>query len=142
MRAAVPPTPLLGRIATPQRPALAPAPPCPAAIRFVLDDLNSSLSQEERRRLLHVSCRSGAARVASATSSQPPVLHYGQTCNPAFPPLPSLGVGALFSLLQESVGHHVLSAYVEIVFDNSDGRLPVDKTEVGAGWRWQANSCH
>lgn len=32
--------------------------------------------------------------------------------------------------VQESVGHHVLSAYVEIVFDNSDNRLPVDKAEV------------
>ena len=31
------------------------------------------------------------------------------------------------------MGHHVLSAYVEIVFDNSDGRLPVEKPEVGAG---------
>jgi structural maintenance of chromosome 3 (chondroitin sulfate proteoglycan 6) len=28
------------------------------------------------------------------------------------------------------VGHHVLSAYVEIVFDNSDNRLPTDKAEV------------
>ncbi|EFN59380.1 hypothetical protein CHLNCDRAFT_13527, partial [Chlorella variabilis] len=53
------------------------------AIRFVLDDLFSSLSTEDRRALLH-----------------------------------------------ESVGHHVLSAYVEIVFDNSDNRLPVDKAEV------------
>ena len=30
----------------------------------------------------------------------------------------------------------MLSAYVEIVFDNSDNRLPVDRAEVGAGcWR-------
>ena len=35
-----------------------------------------------------------------------------------------------FYSLQESVGHHVLSAYVEIVFDNSDNRLPVDRPEV------------
>lgn len=41
------------RIATSRLPASL---PCPAAIRFVLDDLNSTLSQEERRRLLHVSC--------------------------------------------------------------------------------------
>ena len=26
---------------------------------------------------------------------------------------------------QEGAGHAVISAYVEIVFDNSDGRLPV-----------------
>lgn len=53
------------------------------AIRFVLDDLFSSLSTEDRRALLH-----------------------------------------------ESVGHHVLSAYVEVVFDNSDNRLPTDRGEV------------
>lgn len=41
------------RIATSRLPASL---PCPVAIRFVLDDLNSTLSQEERRRLLHVSC--------------------------------------------------------------------------------------
>ncbi|KUF94213.1 RNA polymerase II subunit A C-terminal domain phosphatase [Phytophthora nicotianae] len=34
------------------------------------------------------------------------------------------------ALLHEGSGKHVMSAYVEIVFDNSDGRLPVDDTEV------------
>lgn len=34
------------------------------------------------------------------------------------------------ALLHEGAGKHVLSAYVEIVFDNSDGRLPVDDAEV------------
>lgn len=34
------------------------------------------------------------------------------------------------SLLHEGSGKHVMSAYVEIVFDNSDGRLPVDTEEV------------
>ena len=33
-------------------------------------------------------------------------------------------------LLHEGAGHAVMSAYVELVFDNSDGRLPVDKDEV------------
>ncbi|CAG9460585.1 unnamed protein product [Pedinophyceae sp. YPF-701] len=33
-------------------------------------------------------------------------------------------------LLHEGAGHAVQSAYVEIVFDNSDGRLPVDRDEV------------
>jgi structural maintenance of chromosome 3 (chondroitin sulfate proteoglycan 6) len=32
--------------------------------------------------------------------------------------------------LQEGAGHAVMSAYVELVFDNSDGRLPVDRDEV------------
>lgn len=27
--------------------------------------------------------------------------------------------------LQEGAGHAVMSAYVEVVFDNSDGRFPV-----------------
>ncbi|XVF47055.1 hypothetical protein PTKIN_Ptkin03bG0078400 [Pterospermum kingtungense] len=34
------------------------------------------------------------------------------------------------ALLHEGAGHQVLSAYVEIVFDNSDNRIPVDKEEV------------
>ncbi|KAK9866710.1 hypothetical protein WJX84_008069 [Apatococcus fuscideae] len=33
-------------------------------------------------------------------------------------------------LLHEGAGHAVLSAYVEIIFNNSDNRLPVDKEEV------------
>ncbi|KAF8071065.1 SMC3 [Scenedesmus sp. PABB004] len=33
-------------------------------------------------------------------------------------------------LLHEGAGHAVLSAYVEVVFDNSDGRFPLDKDEV------------
>lgn len=33
-------------------------------------------------------------------------------------------------LSQEGAGHAVMSAYVEMVFDNSDGRLPVDRDEV------------
>lgn len=34
------------------------------------------------------------------------------------------------ALLHEGAGKHVLAAFVEIVFDNSDGRLPVDSDEV------------
>ncbi|KAG1659850.1 Structural maintenance of chromosomes protein 3 [Nymphon striatum] len=33
-------------------------------------------------------------------------------------------------LLHEGTGHRVLSAYVEIIFDNSDNRLPIDTEEV------------
>jgi structural maintenance of chromosome 3 (chondroitin sulfate proteoglycan 6) len=33
-------------------------------------------------------------------------------------------------LLHEGAGHAVMSAYVEIVFDNTDGRFPVDREEV------------
>jgi structural maintenance of chromosome 3 (chondroitin sulfate proteoglycan 6) len=32
--------------------------------------------------------------------------------------------------MQEGAGHAVMSAYVELVFDNSDGRLPIDRDEV------------
>ncbi|RHN70834.1 putative P-loop containing nucleoside triphosphate hydrolase [Medicago truncatula] len=37
-----------------------------------------------------------------------------------------------FSLYRKlgAPGHQVLSAFVEIVFDNSDNRIPVDKEEV------------
>ncbi|XP_065851930.1 structural maintenance of chromosomes protein 3 [Euphorbia lathyris] len=34
------------------------------------------------------------------------------------------------ALLHEGAGHQVFSAFVEIVFDNSDNRIPVDKEEV------------
>ncbi|KAI3952588.1 hypothetical protein MKW98_015817 [Papaver atlanticum] len=34
------------------------------------------------------------------------------------------------ALFHEGAGHQVLSAFVEIVFDNSDNRMPVDKQEV------------
>eukprot|EP00096_Caligus_rogercresseyi_P011256 TRINITY_DN4374_c0_g1_i1.p1 TRINITY_DN4374_c0_g1~~TRINITY_DN4374_c0_g1_i1.p1 ORF type:complete len:1212 (-),score=525.73 TRINITY_DN4374_c0_g1_i1:216-3815(-) len=34
------------------------------------------------------------------------------------------------ALLHEGTGPRVMSAYVEIIFDNSDGRLPIDKEEV------------
>ncbi|GAV74167.1 SMC_N domain-containing protein/SMC_hinge domain-containing protein [Cephalotus follicularis] len=34
------------------------------------------------------------------------------------------------TLLHEGAGHQVLTAFVEIVFDNSDNRIPVDKEEV------------
>ncbi|KAL3820446.1 hypothetical protein ACJIZ3_006351 [Penstemon smallii] len=34
------------------------------------------------------------------------------------------------ALLHEGAGHQVLSAFVEIVFDNTDNRIPVDKEEV------------
>ena len=33
-------------------------------------------------------------------------------------------------MLQEGAGNAVSSAYVELVLDNSDGRLPVDRSEV------------
>ena len=33
------------------------------------------------------------------------------------------------ALLHEGTGPRVISAYVEIIFDNSDGRLPIDKGE-------------
>ncbi len=33
--------------------------------------------------------------------------------------------------MHEGSGPKVMSAFVEIIFDNSDGRLPIDKDEVG-----------
>ena len=37
------------------------------------------------------------------------------------------------SLLHEGGGAHVMSAYVEIYFDNSTGRFPTEKDEVCSG---------
>jgi structural maintenance of chromosome 3 (chondroitin sulfate proteoglycan 6) len=34
------------------------------------------------------------------------------------------------ALLHEGTGPRVISAYVEIIFDNTDNRLPIDKKEV------------
>ena len=34
------------------------------------------------------------------------------------------------AILHEGAGHAVTSAYVEIIFDNADGRLPIDGDEV------------
>ncbi|KAG9144491.1 hypothetical protein Leryth_014516 [Lithospermum erythrorhizon] len=36
------------------------------------------------------------------------------------------------ALLHEGAGHQLLSAFVEIVFDNSDNRFPVDKEEIAS----------
>lgn len=44
-------------------------------------------------------------------------------------PTPGLRLVTM-TMPQEGAGHAVQSAYVEVVFDNSDGRLPVDKEEV------------
>lgn len=35
-----------------------------------------------------------------------------------------------FSLCQEGAGHQVMSAFVEIVFDNSDNRIPVHELSI------------
>ena len=76
----------------------------PAAIRFVLDVNSSATRADERQKLLHVS-----------------LLHLPQS-HPSYccDLLASIGTP-----VQEGAGHAVLSAYVEVVFDNSDGRFPV-----------------
>ena len=162
-------------------------PAAAAAIRFVLDDLFSSLSQEDRRALLHVRALSagvGAALRCAAAAAAVVAFKAWRWCRlgggggggglpskrgvgaggppPPPPPapvwrrrresllgasplcrrrllltallpwlrlLPSL-LPLLLLPLQESVGHAVMSAYVEVVFDNSDGRLPVERGEV------------
>ena len=48
----------------------------------------------------------------------------------ALPDMPHPSTPLHTSSAQEGAGHAVLSAYVEVVFDNSDGRLPVDRDEV------------
>ena len=39
-------------------------------------------------------------------------------------------VCCVLCVLMDSVGSSVMSAFVEVVFDNSDGRLPVEGDEV------------
>ena len=76
------------------------------AIRFVISDLFHNLRNEERQALLHV-CSAMTYWDALLIS-----LHLNWT--------------PFFCYCQEGAGHQVLSAFVEIVFDNSDNRIPVN----------------
>ena len=79
--------------------------PCAfAAVRFVLNDITSGLRPDDRQKLLHVSTPFISRKVVMLSAPSTPT---------------SLVVS------QEGAGHAVLSAYVEIVFDNSDNRFPV-----------------
>lgn len=80
-----------------------------AAIRFVLTDINTVLGQQERQRLLHVSA---------------PGMLEG-ACNPTQIQTDPASMSFCMLPIQEGAGHAVLSAYVEIVFDNADNRIPV-----------------
>lgn len=71
-----------------------------AAIRFVLSDAYTHMGREERQALLHVSCISSAVIL--------PITYFEQ----------------------EGSGSAVMSAYVEIIFDNSDDRFPTGKPEL------------
>ena len=72
------------------------------AIRFVLSDQHGNLRAEERQHLLHV------------------------RMNMKFASWFAFWKGAMWLLLpQEGAGSRLMSAFVEIVFDNSDGRIPV-----------------
>ena len=56
---------------------------------------------------------------------------YFATVTPMLSNEVNLLIDPLFqALLHEGTGPRVISAYVEIIFDNSDGRLPIDKDEV------------
>ncbi|XP_020962796.1 structural maintenance of chromosomes protein 3-like isoform X2 [Arachis ipaensis] len=88
------------------------------AIRFVLSDLYQNLRNEDRHSLLHVwHC----AYFFIPTAGSDVLLFNFRTWAACFVDL--------FSV-QEGAGHQVVSAFVEIVFDNSDNRIPVDKEEV------------
>lgn len=81
------------------------------AIRFVLSDLFQNLRSEDRHALLHVWF---ILPFISSSGSYPLLINYRiwLCLNELFP-------------IQEGAGHQVLSAFVEIVFDNSDNRIPV-----------------
>jgi len=90
----------------------------PAAIRFVLSDIFTSLTASERQKLLHVSFSALTGRLTISRTLEPSIM---------FPTNEQLSevLRTRVPALQEGAGHAVLSAYVEIVFDNSDNRLPV-----------------
>jgi chromosome segregation ATPase len=44
------------------------------------------------------------------------------------------------ALLHEGTGPRVISAYVEIIFDNSDGRLPIDKGAMSNLTIWRCDT--
>lgn len=67
----------------------------------MLNDIFSGLRPDDRQKLLHV-------RVSKQAPQHILVLTF-----------------TAFVLTQEGAGHAVLSAYVEIVFDNADNRFPV-----------------
>ena len=69
-----------------------------SAIQFVLSDEFSHMGSEERQQLLHVWQLSLSL---------------------------SLSVPYCCTTAQEGAGPRVMSAFVEIVFDNSDNRIPV-----------------
>ena len=81
-----------------------------AAVRFVLSDIFSGLRAEERQKLLHV-----RSALLTYVLLQPMQSNFGA--------VQSAAVSTCY--LQEGAGHAVLSAYVEIVFENSDNRFPV-----------------
>lgn len=72
-------------------------------------------------------------RPPSAMLPEPaPTASSPASSTPALLLMPTL-LSVLLAVLagpQEGAGHAVLSAYVELVIDNSDNRLPVDKDEV------------
>lgn len=81
-----------------------------SAIQFVLSDEFSHLRPEQRLALLHVSTvRDAGPRQTAALETESLLL---------LPP-------------QEGTGPRVISAFVEIIFDNSDNRLPVRMDPAG-----------
>ncbi len=82
------------------------------AIQFVLSDEFSHMRPEERQQLLHVSHISSWRQ--SKFSSSP--LEYFQVGSYLFYP---------GSFLQEGTGPRVVTAFVEMIFDNTGSRIPV-----------------
>ena len=93
-----------------------------AAIRFVLSDLFQNLRAEDRQALLHVSLPSFMIQPILESSCLVPFpfsqLTFEIVISHVNVDLPFLGH-------QEGAGHQVNSAFVELVFDNQDHRIPV-----------------
>jgi structural maintenance of chromosome 3 (chondroitin sulfate proteoglycan 6) len=113
----------------------------------VLNDIFHTMRADERQSLLHVSVAFGSCSRAMAFSQPrasgknaatalraarlhvpraPPTNQHSPLPNPN----PQTTKTTTKTKHQEGAGHGAASAYVEVVFDNADQRLPVDKDEV------------
>ena len=102
-----------------------------AAIRFVLGDIFTQMRPEERQALLHVRADPPPPAIRPARAGMP---QGGAPSSLRLSRLLWIGVTESFGIVvtsvlprgaQEGTSLAVMSAYVELVFDNSDQRLPV-----------------
>ena len=96
-----------------------------AAIRFVLSDLFQNLRAEDRQALLHVSLSliRKLPTCKSACWAHSGKFSFFRLTFATF--ISCVNFNLSCSGIQEGAGHQVNSAFVELVFDNQDNRIPV-----------------